>query len=280
MLGTQEQIEKQSEIMRKANEQASLQARIDAYGDLAKAYGKVVDDLQGQWQREMALFNQGNESIKAQERDVQATILNLKRMGMDERQKLRSQEQERDADVAKFEKEAAKGSQADEKELNRLYGEAFKKVNEVATAKAGQAKNSIDSNSEISRGEQALQKLWDAQKQTLGQINGEHKANADILLPSLEMAKAKLADVNHALSEMDAQLAKAKELKIELSGYDSVRGQLDDLLRTEVKTIVVRMAQAKLLRPPSRNRREARPPLANPGQPIPPPPEPICRLSG
>lgn len=250
-LGTQAQIEAQGDVIRKATEQASIQARIDAYHDLAKGYAAVVGELQTQWQREMQLFHQGNENIKAQERDVQATILNLKRLGMTEREKLRSQELERDAAVRKFEAEAAKGKQADEKELNRLYGDAIKLVNGVAEAKAGQAKDSAARNGAISDGEKALNKLWETQKSALETIGAQHKANADILLPSLEAAKGKLTEVNQALNELDKKLSESKQLRIDLdqSSVSSAQATINALTAPAVKVITIQTVQGSSAEP-------------------------------
>lgn len=245
-LGTQAEIEKQGDIMRKATEQASLAARIDAYQDLAKGYAAVVDQLQGQWQREMVLYNQGTESLKALERDHEATILEVRRSGMDERDKLRSYEREADSKVAALRAEQAKGANASQTELNRLYGDAEKAILQATTAKQSQARTIYEKNIEAGRAESELNKIWGSQKEVLEKINGQHKENAGLLLPSLEKAKLKLEEVNGQLAGLDKQLAKSKELKINLdqASVAAAQSTILDLTAPAEKIITIRTVVA------------------------------------
>lgn len=245
-LGTQEQIEKLSGKTREAAEAASLEARKAAYSTLATAYAGVVNDLQGQWQREMELFNAGNEGIKNLALAHEQQILELRRAGMTEREKQRSLELERDQVIIKFKTEAAKNEQADEKELMRLYGEATKLIQTVGTTKAAQAQYSVTANGELRTAERSINELYGLQQGTLEKINAQHKENADTLLPSLDQAKGKLADMNTALGELDRQLAQAKALKLEIdpASLAAAQSQIAALVAPETKTIVVQTVAA------------------------------------
>lgn len=215
-LGTEAEIEKQSAIVRQAAEQASLEARKATYQSLATAYAAVVDSLQQQWQREMQAFQQGTQGLKGLAITHEQEILAIRRSAMTDREKLRSQELERDAAIAKLKAEQAKGLHADEKELNRLYSDASKLIGQVNDANVSRYKTGFEKSSESRKSESLLSGLWEDQKAVLERITAQHKTNADVLLPSLDKAKGKLDDVNRALGELDQQLANSKSLKIEL----------------------------------------------------------------
>lgn len=247
----------QGESQKKQLALATVEARKAAYGDLAKAYAAVVDDLQGQWQREMQLFQAGTEGLKTLTLNHEATILEIRRMAMTEREKLKSQELERDTAMAKYKAEAAKGEQADEKELNRLFGEAYKLTTDIGKAKIERASAGGDKRLEEQRLEGALNGLLDTQKGALEKIGQQHKTNADALLPSLDEARAKLTDMNTALEALDRQLAQAKSLKLEIdpASLTAAQSVIAGLVAPETKTITIQTVAAGAEPAPAEGRR-------------------------
>ena len=219
---------------------SSIEARKAAYTTLATAYASVVDQLSGQYNREMELFNGSANAIRDLTAAHEQDLLGIKRAAMSEKEKLDSQEKERADVLAKLKTEAAKGEKADQGELNTLYQRATGLIKGVEEAKIAKAKTSTEKNSAEREAERLLTEAFDAQKGALDKIGQQHKANADTLLPSLKEAQTKLGDMNTALSDLDRSLAQAKQLKLELAGLDEVKSQFADLLKTEVKTIIVK----------------------------------------
>jgi tape measure domain-containing protein len=244
----------QGESQKKQLALATVEARKAAYGDLAKAYAAVVDEIQGQWQREMQLFQAGTEGLKTLALSHEQQILEIRRLGMTEREKLKSQELERDAAIAKYKAEAAKGEQADEKELNRLYGQATQLISQVTEANV---KRTQYKTGDISKGEDQLNGLYNLQQETLGKINQQHEANAKTLEPSLDHAKEKLGDMNTALEALDRQLAQAKSLKLEIdqASLTTAQGVIAGLVAPETKTITIQTVAAGAEPAPAEGRR-------------------------
>ena len=236
----------QSESQKKQISLESIAARKDAYGDLAKAYQSVVDAIQGQWMREMDLYRKGTQSIEELGRAHEAQVLEISRSAMSERDKLKSEEKERDDAIAKLKAEQAKGEKADLNEVNRLYDVASKLVQNVSAEKAKGYQTESDKAYEAKKAVNTINGLWTDQEKVLKEINAQHKDNADKLTPSLNDAKTKLSEINGQLETLDKQFAQAKQLKIEVDkdSFDAAKKALGDLTATETKTIVVKTVAA------------------------------------
>ncbi len=236
----------QSESQKKQISLESIAARKDAYGDLAKAYQSVVDAIQGQWMREMDLYRKGTQSIEELGRAHEAQVLEISRSAMSERDKLKSEEKERDEAIAKLKAEQAKGEKADLNEVNRLYDVASKLVQNVSAEKAKGYQTESDKAYEAKKAVNTINGLWTDQEKVLKEINAQHKENADKLTPSLNDAKTKLSEINGQLETLDKQFAQAKQLKIEVDkdSFDAAKKALGDLTATETKTIVVKTVAA------------------------------------
>ena len=234
----------QGEAQKEQITKAAVEARKEAYASLATAYSQVVADLSSQFDREMGAFNQGNKSIQAMAAQHEQDILAIRRSGMSARDALDSEEKERDQVLAKLREESAKGSQADQEQVNKLYERAKTLITDITRAKQNQASDPYYKEDAAYQGEKKLNEAYAEQQKALTAINKEHKENADKLLPSINEARIKVDDMNKSLGVLDQSLAQSKKLNLELAGYDKVRGQLDSLLSTEVKTIVVKTVAA------------------------------------
>jgi tape measure domain-containing protein len=237
--------EKLSAIEKATIEKASIEARKDTYNDLAKSYTQAIDSILAQQQREVQAANQTAQQIIDVQRSAAEAIKAVRQAGLSGQELKQAKEAELTSNLTAFRNEAAKGATANEKELQRLYGENLAALKEKYTTEAAEAATGVDRRIAQFEGQRRINDLTQQYTQALGGIAAQHKANADALNPSLDAASAKFADITAKVRELDASLAQNKTLAIQAdtASVEAFQKTIAELTAPATKTITVQTVQ-------------------------------------
>lgn len=228
-------------------ESEKRQAKLSVYTGLAEYYQGEINKLQGVFASEYAAAQQANQNLQQLQGNHQHALLEIQRLGMDDKHKLDSQESEYDKTIAALRAEQAKGKEASQSKLNDLLSQAKTLHGEITQAAVNGAASQSEKQTAIYEATKRQNDLYKVESDALKANAEAHERNAAAALEALEKTKAELSGVNDIIGTITRQLEQEMMAKIgiDAASLTKAQGIIADLVKPETKTITIQTIERK-----------------------------------
>lgn len=222
-------------------ETAKRQAKLSVYQGVAEFYAGEVAKLADIYANENALAGNAREQLRTLAQNHEQALIDIERLGMDERHKIRSEENEFDDILLKLRAEQQKGEHANQDTINQLLARAKTLHGDITTAAVQSAETQSEKNSATYDARQRLNKLYGVEKTAIEDNEKAHVKNAKEAGKALEETKKKLTEAQALITDMTTALNKEYALKVGLDAdtLNAARRAIADLTKPETKTITI-----------------------------------------
>ena len=224
-----------------AVETTKRQAKLEVYQGVAEFYAGEITRLSELYGQENAAFAQSKISLQALAANHEQALTDIKRMGMDSREKIESEESEFDATMQALRQARKSGDSADQEKINELLTRA-KTLNGELTQAAISSSTTIEERDDaLYQAKERTNKLYEVEKQALADNAKAHEQNAQAVQSQLDTANKALADSNAKINEITASLSKDFLLKIgvDKDSLSEAQNQVANLTKPETKVITI-----------------------------------------
>ncbi|MBS3953621.1 MAG: tape measure protein [Methylomicrobium sp.] len=222
-------------------ESQKRQAKLSVYQGVAEFYAGEVAKLSAIYAQENQQAAQARQQLQALAQNHQQALIDIDRLGMDERQKIRSEENEFDEILLKLRAEQQKGEKANQDTINQLLSRAKTLHGDLTTAAVQSAETQSEKNSATYDARERLNKLYGFEKTAIEDNEKAHVKNAKEAGLALENTKKKLTEAQTVITEMTTALNQEYALKIGLDAASLTAAQqaIAELTKPETKVITV-----------------------------------------
>lgn len=217
------------------------QAKLSVYQGLAEFYQSEVSKLAGIYAQETQLAAQAKQQLQNLATNHQQTLLDIERLGMDERRRIASEESEFTDLVRQAREEQAKGEQADQDKINGLLQRAKDLHGAVTSAAISSAETQSEKNNAVYAAKERVNQLYVIEKTAIEANQQAHEENARKVGAALEDTKASLASAKAAIDDMTARLNEEYALRIGIdqASLSQARSIIAELTQPATKVITI-----------------------------------------
>ena len=217
------------------------QAKLSVYQGVAEFYAGEVAKLSGIYANENQLAANARQQLRNLAQNHEQALIDIERLGMTERQKIRSEENEFDEILLKVRAEQQKGEKANQDTINQLLSRAKTLHGDLTTAAVQSAETQSEKNSATYDARERLNKLYGFEKTAIEDNEKAHVKNAKEAGLALENTKQKLTEAQTVITEMTTALNQEYALKIGLDAASLTAAQkaIAELTKPETKVITI-----------------------------------------
>ncbi|MDO8940908.1 MAG: tape measure protein [Methylicorpusculum sp.] len=217
------------------------QAKLSVYQGVAEFYAGEVAKLSGIYANENQLAANARQQLRNLAQNHEQALIDIERLGMTERQKIRSEENEFDEILLKVRAEQQKGESANQDTINKLLDRAKTLHGDLTTAAVQSAETQSEKNSATYQARERLNKLYEFEKGAIEANEQAHVKNAAAAGKALDDTKAKLSEAQAVITEMTTALNQDYALKVGLDqdSLNAAQNIIAELTKPETKVITI-----------------------------------------
>ncbi len=215
-------------------ETSKREAKLSVYRGIVEFYAGEVAKLSTLYGEEAAAFSQSRDALQNLASAHAKTLMDIDRMSMTEHDKIESQQDEFDSNLAKIRQERKKGEGADQNKINLLVADAKTLATELTSAVTTGAVSQYQAKDNVN-------KLYAVEKQALTDNAAAHEKNAAAIKAALDVATAELSKANAQITEMTTALNQTYLLKvgIDQGSFAAAQAAIAELTKPETKVITI-----------------------------------------